>query len=96
MNWYETAFIYISYVVHFLYLITVIGLSNSQTSEYLHYLNYFRQIYIGVTLLFVFNPLRKKPKFTEFHRKIIFISSLFLLLPPVFSLIKELKMVLGN
>ena len=96
MIWYQQLFIYITYFVYFLYIITAIGLANSEIPEYLHYLNYFRQIYIGITLLFVFNPLRKKPKFTEFHRKIIFISSLFLLLPPVFSLIKELKMVLGN
>lgn len=72
MNWYEKMFIYVTYAVYFLYIITAIGLSNSKAPQYLHYLNYFRQIYIGITLFLLSNPYKKKIQFNEFHRKIIF------------------------
>lgn len=83
MNWYEKMFIYVTYAVYFLYIITAIGLSNSKAPQYLHYLNYFRQIYIGITLFLLSNPYKKKIQFNEFHRKIIFASSIFLLISPI-------------
>ena len=82
MNWYEKMFIYVTYAVYLLYIITAIGLSSSTAPQYLHYLNYLRQIYIGITLFVLTNPLKKKIQFNEFHRKIIFASSIFLLLSP--------------
>ena len=97
MFWYETVFIYVTYVVYFLFIITAIGISNylgfseDKGKEYLERLDYFRQIYIGITLLLVFNPWTKTKYCTEFHKKIIFTSSIFLLLPPTVSLFKEVR-----
>jgi len=97
MFWYESVFIYVTYAVYFLYIIIAInisnyiGLSEDKSHEYLDRLDYFRQIYIGITLLLVFNPWTKTKYCTEFHKKIIFTSSIFLLLPPTVSLFKELR-----
>ena len=97
MFWYETVFIYVTYVVYFLFIVTGIGISNylglseDKAHEYLDRLDYFRQIYIGITLLLVFNPWTKTKYCTEFHKKIIFTSSIFLLLPPTVSLLKEVR-----
>jgi len=97
MFWYESVFIYITYVVYFLYIITIIGISNyiglseDKSHEYLDRLDYFRQIYIGITLLLVFNPWTRVKHCTDFHKKMIFTSAIFLLLPPTVSLFKELR-----
>ena len=89
MFWYEQLFIYTTYLVYFLYIITAIGISYGKENIhlYLHYLDFFRQIYIGTTLLLVFNPWSSTKHCTEFHKKIIFSSSLFLLLPAIVSLL---------
>ena len=97
MLWYESAFIYATYAVYFLFVITAIGISNylglseDKAKDYLERLDYFRQIYIGITLLLVFNPWSKTKYCTEFHKKIIFASSIFLLLPPTVSLFHEIR-----
>jgi hypothetical protein len=89
MIWYEQIFIYITYLVYILYIIMAIGISNS-TPKYLNELNYFRQIYIGVSLLLVFNPLKKHKGVRNFHRKIIFSACFFLLMPPFISIMRVL------
>jgi len=93
MFWYEKMFIYITYLVYFLYIILAIGIYNyvgiskDKIHLYLHKLDFVRQIYIGSTLLLVFNPWSTTKYCTEFHKKIIFSSSIFLLLPPFISLL---------
>ena len=97
MFWYETIFIYVTYIVYLLFIITAVGItsflgiSKEKSHEYLHRLDYFRQIYIGITLLLVFNPWSKTKYCTEFHKKIIFTSSIFLLFPPTVSLFHEIR-----
>lgn len=85
MLWYEKLFIYVTYFVYLCYIFVALGVWH-HAPEYLSIINYLRQVYVGITLLVVFNPLRSKIKFTEFHRKIIFTSSLFLLTPIVSGL----------
>ena len=77
MRWYEKSFIYATYVIYVLYFIVFFGLWNNAPS-YLYTLNYWRQIFMGILLVYYFHPF-KKTKFTEFHRKIVFASGLFLL-----------------
>ena len=49
MLWYESAFIYATYAVYFLFVITAIGISNylglseDKAKDYLERLDYFRQ-----------------------------------------------------
>ena len=77
MKWYEKSFIYATYVIYVLYFIMFLGLWNS-APLYLYTLNYWRQIFVGLLLIYYFHPF-KKTKFTEFHRKIVFTSGIFLL-----------------
>ena len=77
MKWYEKTFIYMTYIIYVLYFIVFFGLWNSAPS-YLYTLNYWRQIFVGILLIYYFHPF-KKTRFTEFHRKIVFTSGLFLL-----------------
>ena len=76
MFWYETIFIYVTYIVYLLFIITAVGItsflgiSKEKSHEYLHRLDYFRQIYIGITLLLVFNPWSNVKHCTQFHKKI--------------------------
>ena len=80
MLWYEHAFIYMTYLVYILYIIAFFHISD-KAPHYLEMLNYFRQLFVGLLLIFIFNPLRKKIIFTDFHQKIIFTSAIFLLIP---------------
>ena len=77
MKWYEITFIYATYTIYVLYFIVFFGLWSSAPS-YLYTLNYWRQIFVGILLIYYFHPF-KKTKFTEFHRKIVFTSGIFLL-----------------
>ena len=72
MKWYETTFIYVSYVVYILYIILFLGIWN-KASNYLKIINFYRSIFVSLMLLYFFHPW-KKTKFTEFHRKVVFTS----------------------
>ena len=80
MLWYEHVFIYMTYIVYILYIVMFFHISD-KAPQYLQTLNYFRQLFVGLMLIFIFNPLRKKIKFTDFHQKLIFSSAIFLLIP---------------
>jgi len=86
MLWYQSLFIYVTYIVYILYIVAFFHISD-KAPKYLSILNYFRQLFVGITLLFVFNPLRKNIVFTHFHQKLIFTSAIFLLLPILTELI---------
>ncbi len=80
MIWYEKLFIYMTYCVYILYIIVFFHVS-SAAPAYLSMINYFRQLFVGLMLITISNPLRKKMVYSEFNRKLIFTSSLFLLVP---------------
>ena len=88
MLWYQRLFIYVTYIVYLLYIIVFFHISD-KAPKYLSILNYFRQLFVGTTLVFVFNPFRKNIVFTTFHQKLIFTSALFLLLPILTELINH-------
>ena len=79
-NIYENIFYYTVNVTYILYIIILFGVGGF-APEYLEYLNIFLKLYIGLILFIRFNPLTyKSKKFTEFDRKLVFSSSIFLLL----------------
>ena len=86
MEWYENLFIYVSYIVYCLYLIVFLGIWD-KASGYLHIINYYRQIAVSLLLLYFFHPWRKKTKFTEFHRKVVFTAAIFLFTSTLLSVI---------
>jgi hypothetical protein len=77
---YEQVFLYSINVSYFLYIIILLGVGGF-APEYLDHLKTFLRIYIGLLLFINFNPITyKEKKFGEFDRKLVFSSSVFLLL----------------
>lgn len=73
----ETIFIYGLYLSYLLYAVILLGISAS-APKYLEYLRGFLKLYVSLFLIWRFNPLRKE-KMTNFDRRIVFSSALFLL-----------------
>lgn len=84
MRVHEIIFLYSIYLTYILTFLIILGLS-TLAPIYLKYLKTFLQVYIGLILVFFYNPIsyNKDKKFTEFDRKLIFTSGTFLLLSSV-------------
>tara|TARA_B100000965_G_C19504848_1_gene719140 strand:+ start:630 stop:953 length:324 start_codon:yes stop_codon:yes gene_type:complete len=77
---YQKIFLYGLNASYVLYFLAVLGIS-SFAPKYLSYLRNFLKIYIGLLLVFLYNPITYKDKgFSEFDRKLVFSSGTFLLL----------------
>jgi hypothetical protein len=74
---YQSIFIYLLILSYILYALIFIGIVNNSPS-YLETLNFVLKIYVSLVLLIRFNPLINRP-FTEFDKKIVFSSALFLI-----------------
>jgi hypothetical protein len=87
----------VSFLTFFLYLIIALGLS-SKAPEYLNGLQYYTKLYVGLFLLWRFNPFRHV-RFTELDGKIAFSAGVFLLTTTVVENIihyylKELRSII--
>ncbi len=79
MKWYEKSFNYLTYFTYFLYIVILFGLWGANHAEkYLDIVNYWREIIIGILLIYFFHPFRTL-KFNDFHRKVAFNSGIFIL-----------------
>lgn len=79
-NIYENIFMYSLYLSYVLYFIILLGITN-YAPEYLDYLKSFLKLYVGLLLVFRYNPITyKEKKFSEFDRSLVFSSAIFLLL----------------
>jgi hypothetical protein len=81
MKFHEKMFIYATYIVYILYVLAFFGVWGSAPT-YLAFFNYWRQVLVGVLLVFYFHPFRKTT-FTVFHRKIVFAAGVFLLMTTI-------------
>ena len=81
MKIYQTVFLYSLYTLFILTILAILGVS-SLAPIYLKQLRTFMQIYIGLILVYFYNPLtfNIERKFTEFDRRLVFSSGTFLLL----------------
>lgn len=77
MLWYEKFYIYIQYTSYIFFIISFFQLS-IYAPEYLNELNIILKSIICIILLYRFNPWNKII-LTEFDRKIVFDSALYLL-----------------
>ena len=67
-------------ITYVLYILVVIGIS-TYAPKYLETVKTFLKIYVGLLLVILYNPITyKESKFTDFHRKLVFSSGIFLLL----------------
>ena len=80
MKLHEKFFIYLIYLSYFLYFIALFGISG-YAPEYLNHLKGFLKLYIGLLLVYLYNPITyKKREFKNIDREIVFSSAIFLLL----------------
>ena len=73
----DNMFNYLTYLTYFLYAVIALGLSAS-APQYLDDLLYYTKLYIGIFLVYRFNPYTLV-KFTPLDAKITFSAGLFLL-----------------
>lgn len=77
MSFYSRFFLYTNILIYILYFITFLGLWN-QSPIYLKYINYFFQIFIGITLIYFYNPFMKH-KYNLIHKQMVFTAGFLLL-----------------
>ena len=88
MEAYKTIYNYARVAFWFLYIATVLGVW-SINPEYLDIVTEFLHIFIGIALVYFFNPWIGK-KTTDFHKKIAFRAGIIILLS------SSLKNILQN
>jgi len=74
------AFIAITVITYILYIISLLGLSKTNTAPYVTVIHSYIQIYVSLFLMYRFNPFRNKKEFTELDKKIAFTAGTFLLM----------------
>lgn len=82
MLWYEKSYKYIQYTAYIFFIMSFLQLS-TYAPEYLNELNIILKVIICAFLLYRFNPLNKII-LTEFDKKIVFDSALYLLFSSLF------------
>ena len=91
---YENIFINCLNLSYVLYIIILLGIS-SYAPKYLEYLKTFLQYFVGGILFIRYNPITyKEKKFGDFDRRLVFYSSIFILLST--SLIKGIEEYFKN
>lgn len=77
---YQQVFLFGLNVSYVLYFMVILGVG-SLSPQYLTDLRQYLKVYIGILLVVLYNPLTYKEKmFTDFDRKLVFSSGVFLLL----------------
>ena len=74
------AFIAITVITYILYIVSLLGLSKTNTAPYVTVIHNYIQIYVSLFLMYRFNPFRNKKKFSELDKKIAFTAGTFLLM----------------
>lgn len=77
MKYYEKSYLFLTYMVYFLYIVLFFGISN-QAPMYLHSLQYYFKVFIGILLIYIFNPFSKEPV-GNIQRDIAFTAGVYLL-----------------
>lgn len=74
------AFIVITVITYILYIVSLLGLSKTNTAPYVTVIHSYIQIYVSLFLMYRFNPFRNKKEFSELDKKIAFTAGTFLLM----------------
>ena len=80
LNIYLFFFQFCVYLTYILIILYIIGAYKGDPTEYLKKVDNYAKIIISLFLMWKFNFLRSKIKFTEIDRRIVFQSGLFLFL----------------
>lgn len=91
--WYENTFNLLTIIIYLLY-IAVFILGWNKAPEYLTRINHITQIFVGVLLIWFFNPF-KKYKYDPFHKELSFTAGIFLISATILTrIIKRVQQVI--
>jgi hypothetical protein len=79
MKKHEYLYFFMLYFLYFLYFLLFLGFDYLDIFDYISTINIFVRLYVCGFLILRFNPFRENQSFTEFDRKIVFSSAIFLL-----------------
>ncbi len=92
MELYEKVYNYGSILFVILYVVTIIGVWRD-SPKYLQMVDDTFKIFIGLLLIYIFNPMSKQPV-TQFHKKIVFSAGIMILLSSSFkSLLQHIPVI---
>ena len=75
---YENIF-FVGILLTYIFIVSIIfGFGGNKIGDYLSILNFFMKIYICLLIIYRFNPFVKST-FTDFDKRLVFSSSIFLL-----------------
>ena len=75
---YENIF-FVGVLLTYIFIVSIIfGFGGNKIGDYLSILNFFMKIYICLLIIYRFNPFVKS-SFTDFDKRLVFSSSIFLL-----------------
>ena len=75
---YENIF-FVGVLLTYIFIVSIIfGFGGNKIGDYLSILNFFMKIYICLLIIYRFNPFVKST-FTDFDKRLVFSSSIFLL-----------------
>jgi len=83
MELYEKIYNYGSIVFVILYIITIIGVWRD-SPKYLQIVDDIFKIFIGLILIYIFNPVSKQ-QITQFHKRLVFSAGIMILLSSSFK-----------
>ena len=96
MKNHERIFYIILYCIYAVYILIFTGFHVYKLDEYINTLNAIMRLYVCGFLLYRFNPFRSLNEFSEFDRRIVFSSAMFLFLTISATQIKELQEKVRN
>ena len=94
MEVYEKVYNYGSVLFVILYVVTIIGVWRD-SPKYLQIVDDTFKIFIGLLLIYIFNPMSKQPV-TQFHKKIVFSAGIMILLSSSFKSLLQYIPVIKN
>ena len=83
-TWHQTIFLYLLYFSWILYTFSLIAYFEFHLTPLYNIINGFIKLYIGVILVYRFNPYFGKGEFTKFDRRLAYYAGFFLLISTVF------------
>tara|TARA_R110001599_G_scaffold126360_4_gene299420 strand:+ start:877 stop:1227 length:351 start_codon:yes stop_codon:yes gene_type:complete len=78
MKYYEKVFLFINYFIYCMYFFVYFKLWND-APQYLDDAQFYLKLFVGILIVYFFNPFASNNTFTKFHKQVVFSAGLFLL-----------------
>ena len=78
MKHYEKIFLFTNYFIYCMYFLVYFKLWKD-APQYLDDAQFYLKLFVGILIVYFFNPLTSNNNFTKFHKQVVFSAGLFLL-----------------